>query len=170
MSGIYVCPLDALDQTLETSGARSMISLMGPGKSIAPPKHITDGFLCLEFNDIAKPQTGLIHPTADHLSQILDFLASRDGKSPLIAHCWMGISRSTATAAIALAQKQPGRDMMELANRLRAASPMATPNPLMIEIADDLLRLDGRLIRAIQSIGRGADAIQGTPFCLEWDA
>ena len=44
---------------------------------------------------------------------------------------------------------------------------MATPNPLMIKLADELLQLDGRLSKAIASIGRGAEASQGQPFVLE---
>jgi predicted protein tyrosine phosphatase len=34
----------------------------------------------------------------------------------------------------------------------------------LIAAADDLLKRRGRMIAAIQSIGRGADAFEGTPF------
>ena len=63
----------------------------------------------------------------------------------------------------------PKRDEAELARTLRALSPSATPNPRLIAVADALLDRNGRMIEAIQSIGRGADAFEGTPFELDID-
>ena len=57
--------------------------------------------------------------------------------------------------------------MGRLARRLRKASPMATPNPLMVALADAQLGLEGRLSDAIRSIGRGEDAFEGEPFVME---
>lgn len=167
MSRIHVCPLSDLDATLAASGARRMISLMGPGKAQARPAQIDDGFLAMEFHDIGEPREGLSPPTPAHVAQLLEFLEGWDRRSDLLIHCWMGISRSTAAAAIAMAQRHPEGDMTALASRLRQASPMATPNPLMVSIADDLLQLDGRLRNAIAAIGRGAEASQGEPFYLD---
>ena len=167
MSQIHVCPLSSLEASLATSGARSMISLMGPGKASPRPEQITQGFLALEFHDIAEPREGLQPAEEADIQKLLDFLVRWDRQGDLLIHCWMGISRSTAAAAIALAQLQPQQDMQQLALKLRTASPMATPNPLMISIADNLLQLDGRLVAAIKAIGRGAEASQGQPFTLE---
>ena len=167
MSRVHVCPLSDLEATLAASGARRMLSLMGPGKSQPRPAQIDDGFLAMEFHDIGEPREGLSPPTREHVGQILAFLDGWDQRSDLLIHCWMVISRSTAAAAIAMAQRQPEGDMTALAARLRQASPMATPNPLMISIADDLLQLDGRLRDAIAAIGRGAEASQGQPFVLD---
>ena len=167
MSQICVCPLSDLAATLEVSQARWMVSLMGPDKAAPRPSQITGGFLGLEFHDITAPRKGYLAPTQQHISSLLEFFDSWDHRSPLLIHCWMGISRSTAAAAIALAQSNPRQDMMALAQHLRAASPMATPNALMIKLADDQLDLGGRLSDAIAAIGRGAEASQGTPFTLE---
>ena len=167
MSRIFVCPLSDLDATLETSGARWMVSLMGPGKSSARPSGITRGFLGLEFHDIDGPRDNMLPPSQADVTQLLEFFDGWDGHDPLLIHCWMGISRSTAAAAIALAQRDPRQDMARLAQRLRLASPMATPNRLMIALADEQLGLNGNLCSAIAAIGRGADASQGEPFCLE---
>ena len=167
MSRIFVCPLSDLDATLESSGARWMVSLMGPGKSSARPGRITSGFLSLEFHDIDGPRDDLLPPSAEDVTQLLEFFDGWDGEYPLLIHCWMGISRSTAAAAIALAQRDPTQDMEQLARRLRIASPMATPNRLMIALADEQLGLKGQLSAAIAAIGRGAEASQGEPFCLE---
>jgi predicted protein tyrosine phosphatase len=61
----------------------------------------------------------------------------------------------------------PDVDEYHLADELRAASPSATPNMLMITYADQLLRRGGRMIKAIQGIGRGEDAYEGVPFILK---
>ena len=47
---------------------------------------------------------------------------------------------------------------------MRAASPPATPNALFIRYADEILGRNGRMIRAIERIGRGRDAFTGVPF------
>jgi len=36
----------------------------------------------------------------------------------------------------------------------------------MVRLADDLLARDGRMVAAIDAIGRGAEAPQGEPFDL----
>ncbi len=167
MSRIYVCPLSGLDKTLKESRARWMISLSGPGKSPARPAQIDQGFLALEFNDIDAPREGLVAPDGDHIRQLFDFLENWDRQGPLVIHCWMGISRSTATALLARAFFNPGQDMQELALDLRKKSPSATPNPLMIALGDEQLGLDGALIHAVRKIGRGEEAAEGTPFVLE---
>ncbi len=166
MSNIHICPLSALERTLQTSRATWMVSLSGPGKSPERPKQIVSGFLALEFNDINEPQDGLLAPSRNHISKLLEFLTSWGGREPLLMHCWMGISRSTAAAAIALAQIQPNRNMTDLASQIRQASPMASPNALMINHADTLLNLNGRLSTAIRGIGRGEEAFEGVPFSL----
>ncbi|MEP1205876.1 MAG: protein-tyrosine phosphatase family protein [Rhizobiaceae bacterium] len=166
MSRICVCPLSHLEAQLQSSGARWMVSLMGPGKAATRPAQISAGFLALEFHDIAGPREGYSPPSAEQITQLLDFFAQWDQRAPLLIHCWMGISRSTAAAAIALAQLNPEQDMTGLAEKLRRSSPSATPNSLMIALADEQLELNGRLSSAIAAIGRGAEASQGTPFSI----
>ena len=76
----------------------------------------------------------------------------------------MGVSRSTAAAYIGVQILNPEVDELDLANALRWAAPFATPNPLMIKIADDILGRSGRMVDAIKSIGRGENAYEGSPF------
>lgn len=170
MSPIFVCPLSSLNETLKTTGARWLVSLSGPGKPVPEGGSIITSHLKLCFNDIAEPREALIEPNRDHISQLLSFGRSWAGDGPLLVHCWMGISRSTAACLILAAQTNPNGDMIQLAQSLRKKSPMATPNSLMIKLADDALNLDGRLIEAVSQIGRGADASEGLPFFMEVDA
>ena len=88
-------------------------------------------------------------------------------ESPLVLHCWAGISRSTAAAYIAACALAPDRDEAALALVLREASPSATPNARFIALADDILGRQGRMVDAIRAIGRGAEAMEGTPFMLQ---
>ena len=81
-------------------------------------------------------------------------------------YTFTGISRSTAAAFTALCLYRPSADEEEIAWELREASPSATPNRLIVSLADDVLGRSGRMVRAIEQIGRGADAFEGTPFVL----
>ena len=75
--------------------------------------------------------------------------------------------RSTAAAFIAACALDPSRHEASIADALRAASPSATPNPRLVAVADAMLGREGRMIAAIQAIGRGAEAFEGTPFRLD---
>jgi len=101
------------------------------------------------------------------MEQLLAFIRAWDRQAPLLFHCWAGISRSTAAAYIAACALAPDRDEAELARALRAASPSATPNAHFVALADDLLNRQGRMIEAIRAIGRGAEAMEGSPFMLQ---
>ena len=52
--------------------------------------------------------------------------------------------RSTATAFILACEENPDLPEADIANALRKASSSATPNPLMVQIADDMLDGDVR--------------------------
>ena len=56
-----------------------------------------------------------------------------------------------------------------IALRLREASPTAYPNRLIIRLADDALGRRGRMVRAIEGIGRGVMATEAVPFSLRAD-
>ena len=61
----------------------------------------------------------------------------------------------------------PKRDEASIAQALRRASPTATPNIRIVSLADRLLGRDGRMVAAIETIGRGEIAVEGNPFRLE---
>jgi len=61
---------------------------------------------------------------------------------------------------------KPDRDEHEIAWAIRRASPTATPNIRIVRFADALLDRRGRMVAAIESIGRGTLADEGVPFRL----
>jgi len=117
------------------------------------------------FNDITEPRPGLVAPSAEMIGELIDFGRGWDGARPLLVHCWAGISRSCAAAFVLACDRNPGRERA-IADELRSRAPFATPNRLMVRLADDLLARDGRMVAAIDAIGRGAEAPQGEPFDL----
>jgi predicted protein tyrosine phosphatase len=122
--------------------------------------------LWLSLHDIAEARDGMILPGELHVRKLLDFARSWDLAKPMVIHCYAGISRSTASAYIVAAALAPDRDEFELAGTLRRLSPTATPNPLLIELADGLLGRQGRMVDAVRQIGRGTEAFEGEPFML----
>jgi predicted protein tyrosine phosphatase len=171
MTSIVVTPLARIAEMAVRHRAREMISLMAKEQSFHRPAVIqAHRHLLLHMNDIAFKGTGnLVAPDETHVREIIDFAAEWDQTAPLIVHCWMGVSRSPAAAVIAALSLRPDQSEEELAQRLRAASPHATPNMRIIEIGDQLLGRDGRLVKAIKAIGRGADADGNAPFVLALD-
>ena len=164
---IVVCPLSRLEAVVEQHRPERLISVIANGGRVTRPAIIAaDNYLHVAINDIAVAQGGMILPGEAHVRRILDFAAEWDRQRPMVVHCFAGISRSTATAYMIAAAANPARDEAELAHLLRWNSPSATPNARMIALADQILQRDGRMVRAIQAIGRGADAFEGEPFTL----
>lgn len=167
MSYIVVSPLSRLAQTSEAHRPANMITLVSQKQHVERPAQIGDAHsLHLTFNDITEPMEGLVAPDQHHIMALLDFARRWDYSAPLLIHCYAGISRSTAAAYIIALALNPKLDEHALAQYLRRESPSATPNGRMIALADALLGREGRMIDAIQMIGRGAYAFEGTPFVL----
>ena len=168
MSHIIVCGLNKAQAQIDLHGAASVIGILGPDtphpaySGIQPERHLR-----LTFSDINEPTQGLIHATEDDAHRLVRFITDWDRKAPMVIHCWAGISRSTASAFTALCVLNPTADEMELAQLLREASPSATPNRLITARVDEVLGRGGRMVRAVESIGRGANAYEGTPFVLK---
>jgi len=124
--------------------------------------------LLLSSHDVAMVIEGYQAPAAEDVARLLAFAGEWDGARPLLAHCWAGVSRSTA-AAFVIACARSARPERDIARALRAASPSATPNSLIVAHADALLRREGRMIAAVAEIGRGAEVSLGAPFELLLD-
>ena len=168
MPRIHVCSLARIGATAQETGARSLITLINVDTPVARPATIDAAkHLFIGMSDIVSPLDGHILPAEAHVRQLLDFVRGWDRQEPVIIHCYAGVSRSTAAAFITACALAPGRDEREIANAIRQASPTATPNALLVDIADRLLGRDGRMIAAAHAIGRGADCFEGVPFTLE---
>lgn len=164
---LIVAPLHEVAGLAARHQPSHLISLASPGHVETPLAHAPRHRLDLRFNDIAEPREGLTPPTEADVAALLAFAQDWDGTQPMLIHCWAGVSRSTAAAyVVASARSEPGREQ-DWAERLRVAAPTATPNPLIVALADRLLNRDGAMSRAVAAIGRGAETAWGAPFELD---
>lgn len=167
MPTLHVCPLSRLAETVAATGASHVLTLATVGTPVERPAVIAaENHAILGVSDIAAPLDGHVLPADEHVTAILAFVRGWPREKPLVMHCYAGISRSTAAAFIAACALAPERDEVSVADALRAAAPSATPNRLFVAIADRMLGRGGRMVAAIERIGRGADAFEGTPFSL----
>jgi predicted protein tyrosine phosphatase len=165
---IHVCSLARLHETVELTGARHIVSLIGDEARVArPPAIAPENHLWLQLHDISAPLDGYIVPGEEHVSNLLQFVRDWDRRAPLVVHCYMGISRSTASAFATVCALNPQRDEASIAQALRRASATATPNARIVSLADRLLGRQGRMIAAIETIGRGDLTTEAAPFRLD---
>jgi predicted protein tyrosine phosphatase len=165
---IHVCSLSRLHQTVAETRARHVVTLLKDVDLVQRPGGISsENHLILGMDDITGPLEGYIAPADEHVTRLLDFVRGWDRAAPLVVHCWAGISRSTAAAFVSVCALQPDRDEREVAWAIRRASPTATPNIRIVTFADAMLQRKGRMVAAVEAIGRGALADEGVPFRLD---
>jgi len=167
MPFVHVCSLARIATTVAEARASHLVSLINDDTAVVRPETIAEeNHLFLGINDIIEPQDGMVLPGEEHVRRLIEFADRWDRTQPMVIHCFAGISRSTAAAFVTLCATRPERDERDIARRLRAASAIATPNALLVALADDILDRRGRMIEAIAAIGRGEMAIEGVPFAL----
>lgn len=150
---IYICSLAEMPGHVRALQPSHLVSLLSTAEQPPTP----DGFEPerhhrVEVNDISEPMAGYVLPQDDHISGLIGFLDGWQGDTPLLIHCFAGISRSTAAALIALTLRHDGREE-EAALRLREAAPHAQPNRRIVELADARLGRNGRLLSALAAMG-----------------
>ena len=104
-----------------------------------------------------------------HIERVLAFVRGWNRSAPMVVHCYAGISRSTASAFAAACALNPHRDEISIARQIRAASPIAQPNRLIVSLADKVLGREGRMLRALNEMGPGSMMVEGRPFVVELD-
>jgi predicted protein tyrosine phosphatase len=170
MSAIVVCPLSRLAETVAAYHASHIVTLVNNGTLFArPPVVEAANHLHVAVHDISEPAEGMVLPAEEHVSRYLAFMQQWDQKAPIVVHCYAGISRSTAAAFAAYCAARPDLDEEEIALRIRQRSPEATPNSRIVAISDEILGRAGRMVRAIEKIGRGMEAYEGSIFALRLD-
>jgi predicted protein tyrosine phosphatase len=158
---IYVTSLFEMPHYVTTLRPSHLVSIIQPELQPETPPEITpENHLRVQVHDISEPAPGSVHPGERHIRQLIDFLQDWPARAPLLVHCYAGISRSTAAALIARVVKSG--NALDAALALRRAAPHARPNSLIIDLADQILGLDGGLIDARQAMGEGISAVEGT--------
>jgi predicted protein tyrosine phosphatase len=154
MPRLLVIPLSALKDSIAAHQPSHLVSLLSPQHMIETP----EGFpaarhLKLGVNDVADPAAGEHPPSRSHIEALLAFSRAWDTQSPLMVHCWAGISRSMASAFTVLCDRLgPGREIA-IARAIRQRAPHAAPNALLVAHADAVLGRGGAMIAAVNAMG-----------------
>jgi predicted protein tyrosine phosphatase len=168
MAMIHVCSLAALPETVRVTGASHVLTVMANVDQVQRPVSVLPAnHLKVSMDDITEEIEGYVAPSGRHIEQVLNFVRSWDRGAPLVVHCYAGISRSTASAFAAACALNPHRDETEIALRIRAASPIAAPNRLIVTLADRALGREGRMLRALDEMGPSAMLTEGVPFRID---
>ena len=165
---IHVCSLAALPDTVRTTGASHVLTIMAKVDQVQRPESVLEAnHLKVSVDDITEVAEGFVAPSEIHVERVLNFVRGWNRSAPMVIHCYAGISRSTASAYAAACALNPDRDEMKIAQALRSASSTATPNTLIVSLADRILGRQGRMIAAINAIGPGDLAYEADPFLLD---
>lgn len=168
MAKIIVSSLHDREDIAREHKPSRMLTVMSPDPPIGPPDfYPAEQHLYVAVNDINFPQGGLIEPREHHVRAIINFAQGWDAEAPLHVHCWAGVSRSTASALVSALARFPGLDEGLLAQQLRTLCPRAHPNGLIVQLGDDLLGRQGRLVDAVRAMGAGDGCRANEPIFLD---
>jgi predicted protein tyrosine phosphatase len=165
---LHVCSLAALHDTVKDTGASHILTVMANVAQVQRPRSVLEAnHLRVQMDDVTEHIDGFVAPSEIHIEQVLGFVRGWDRSAPMVIHCYAGISRSTASAFAAACMLNPHRDEAEIARQIRAASPIAQPNRLIVGLADKALGREGRMLRALDEIGPGCMTVEGRPFRID---
>ncbi len=157
---ISVCGIDELDRHCE-SGVSHVLSILDPDWPVpeafgAFGEHAK---LELRFHDVIdEHNTDVIAPQRVHVAELLAFgrgLSAEPHADPhLLVHCHAGVSRSTASMALILAQALPDTSADRIFEEVLRIRPQAWPNLRILELGDAELNRRGELVAAAAGIYR----------------
>ncbi len=138
-------------------GATHVLSILDPDHPV-PEAFGTFGEhakLELRFHDIIEPRPHEILPGPAHVDAILAFGHTlHTGRSSLLVHCHAGISRSTASMAVLIAQAMPEASAETVLRIVHGIREKAWPNLRLMELGDAALGRGGALVRATHALHR----------------
>jgi predicted protein tyrosine phosphatase len=165
---LHVCSLAALPQTVKDTGASHVLTVMANVDQVMRPASVLEAnHLRVSMDDITEVMDGFLAPSEAHIEKVLNFVRGWNRGAPMVVHCYAGISRSTASAFAAACMLNPHRDEISIARQIRAASPIAQPNRLIVSLADKALGREGRMLRALDEMGPGSMTVEGRPFRVD---
>ena len=106
----------------------------------------------LRFDDIIQDVAGQHAPDAEDVAAILAFGRTLGAGSQLLVHCHAGISRSTASMALIIAQALPDQPADSVIAMVHGIREKAWPNLRLIELGDAVLGRGGTLVAATSAL------------------
>jgi predicted protein tyrosine phosphatase len=146
---LTICGLDELGLH-RRAGVTHVLSILDPGW---PEPGEFDHWdrphrLLLRFHDVIEDEPPWQAPDEAHVAAMLAFGHDLARASRLLVHCHAGVSRSTASALVLLAQADPARDPLDIVGQIARHRPQAWPNLRIVELGDRLLERRGALTAA----------------------
>jgi predicted protein tyrosine phosphatase len=150
---LTVCGIDELAGHCQV-GVSHVLSIMDPGFP-EPPAFGSYGEhrrLELRFHDIIDEMPGMLLPTKEDVAKVLafgrDLMAEPRSQAHLLVHCHAGISRSTASMMLILAQARPELPARDIVSQVVKIRSRAWPNLRILEYGDALLGREGEIVAA----------------------
>jgi predicted protein tyrosine phosphatase len=149
---ITICGIDEL-RLHGDAGVTHVLSILDPdwpdpAEFIAYDPHHR---IALRFHDVIAPSPSIVPPSPDHVEQLLAFgreANAAGSDTHILIHCHAGISRSTAAAALLLAQADPARQPADIFAEIARLRPRAWPNLLLLELGEAALGRQGEIVPA----------------------
>ncbi|SFB63579.1 Predicted protein tyrosine phosphatase [Rhizobium sp. NFR07] len=149
-----VCSLEEVASILDARHS-GLLSIVDPdiANVFRPAAIHVDRHLFLRFHDLIEPDDTMVAPQERDIAAILQFgdRLGEEGSQGALIPCHMGVSRSTAALAILLARSGPER-LARVFPQVVQRKPQAWRNSRMIDMADRLLGLNGRLMRQLRHL------------------
>jgi predicted protein tyrosine phosphatase len=112
----------------------------------------------LKFHDIIEETTGFEAPQPIHVAQILEFgrdiLREPENVRHLLVHCHAGISRSTASMTLLLAQAQPELGAADVLAQVLHIRDKAWPNIRILALGEQMLGRTDEFTTAVGAVYR----------------
>lgn len=130
-----------------------MISVGDPGYDLSqlrPEMMIPDAQLCLNFRD-RKTAGRSGAPTIADIMPLYRWLEDVGNIDRLLVHCGAGMSRSPAIALLVVCWLNPNSDVFTQMNFVSkcCSSSYIWPNPLIIELGDQITRSNGKMVAGV---------------------
>lgn len=151
---ITICGIAELSQHY-AAGVTHVLSILNPGwpDPIAFADFSAHRRIALRFHDVIASTPAATEPTAADVAALLEYgcqVAAEAGpEAHLLIHCHAGVSRSTAAAALLLAQAEPQLTAAAVFDEIACLRPRAWPNLLLLEYGDAALGRRGELVAAV---------------------
>ena len=146
---IIICGLADIQNCVDKYNPDKMLSIINKNFSPETPQGMDKSrHIKMLIDDISEPRDGFILPEKHHAQELLDFTNDWDISKPLLVHCHMGISRSTATS-LGVAAKYDPENIETIIEKLKEIAPHASPNKIMTQYYDEILGLNSRLFSSL---------------------
>lgn len=156
---ITVCGIDELPDHSEV-GVTHVLSILDPQWPV-PDAFGSFGEherLELRFDDVIEDVADMTPPTEADVARLLAFgrtlIAEAAEGAHLLVHCHAGVSRSTASMILIVAQARPDVPAAVIVDEVFAHRQKAWPNLRLIEMGDRMLGRGGEIVTAVHGVYR----------------